>query len=153
VTVVNGPYVPGPDENGSATGILASFYNYPALGYPAVIFDLGTVTVQGSYKQIMDHVRSFSAMPHYLAVTDGLRIDGTSPNLTATYNLTVVGLLPPGTIYGTAPEAASNQSQGGFGGPAGPRGPGGPPPGIPTGKMGGPGGPTAGGGKMGGASN
>jgi hypothetical protein len=119
VTVISGPYVQGPDPSAPATGILASFYNYPALGFPAVIFDLGTVTVQGTYAQIMNNIRSYKTMPHYLAVTDGLRIDGTSPNLTATYNLTIVGLLRSTVINGQAPEGTGGGNAGGMGGAMG----------------------------------
>ncbi len=148
VKVVNGPMIPAPDANGPANSLLQSFYNYPSAGFPVVIFDLGTVTVQGSYDRIMSHLRSFKSMPNYFAVTDGLRLDGTSPNLTATYNLTIVGYIRSNVIYGQAPEGQSGQ--GGPGGGGSPPGMGGPP-----GGMGGPPGVGAGprpGGRLGGAS-
>jgi hypothetical protein len=123
VKVINGPYVQGVDPSAPATSVLASFYNYPALGFPAVIFDLGTVTVQGTYGEIMKNIQAYKSMPHYLAVTDGLRIDGTSPNLTATYNLSIVGLLRSTVINGQAPEGAGGGNGGGGGaGPMGPAG-------------------------------
>jgi hypothetical protein len=128
IRVVNGPLVPIPDPNAPANSLLASFYNYQATGFPVVIFDLGAVTVQGNYNEIMNHVRSFKSMPNYLAVTDGLRLDGTSPNLTATYNLTIVGFIRANEVYAQAPEgqAPSGGGGGGFGGgPAGPGAPGG----------------------------
>jgi hypothetical protein len=138
VKVVNGPLIPIPDPNAPANSLLLSFYNYPSAGFPVVIFDLGTVTVQGNYDEIMSHVRAYKNMPRYLAVTDGLRIDGTSPNLTATYNLSIVGYIRSNVVYGQAPEGQSGQAGGA---PAG-----GPP-------MGGPpmGGPPMGGPPMGGA--
>ena len=121
VTVVNGPAVPFPDE--TAPTILANYFNYPAVPFPVVIFDLGSVTVRGNYSQIANHVRSWSTMPRYLAVTDGLQITGTSPQLTATYNLSVVGYIEVAGLYPPVPEggAASNS----------PSGPGGPGPGAP----------------------
>jgi hypothetical protein len=126
VTVVNGPAVPFPDE--TAPTILANYFNYPAVPFPVVIFDLGTVTVRGNYSQIANHVKSWSTMPRYLAVTDGLAITGTSPQLTATYNLSVVGYIEVNALYPPVPEggAASNS-------PGGPGGPGGAPPAPPTG--------------------
>ncbi|HSI73335.1 MAG TPA: hypothetical protein VK934_09160 [Fimbriimonas sp.] len=141
VEVINGPMVPVPDANAPANSLLASFYNFPGASFPVVIFDLGTVTVQGSYNEIMNHVRAYKNMPRYLAVTDGLRLDGTSPNLTATYNLTIVGYIRGTGVYGQAPEGGATGGQG-AGAPAGPGGP-------PRGP-GGPGGPPTGGaGKMG----
>ncbi len=139
VKVINGPQVPMFDASMPANQVLANFYNYPAIAFPVVIFDFGTITVQGTYKQIMDNVRSYKTMPRYLAVTDGLRIDGTTPNLTGTYNLSIVGfirskVIPPQVNEGAASSAGGG---GGFGGPGGPGGfgPGGP------GGFGGPGGP------------
>jgi len=117
VTVVNGPAVPFPDE--SAPTILANYFNYPAVPFPVVIFDLGTVTVRGNYSQIADHIRAWSTMPRYLAVTDGLQITGTSPQLTATYNLSVVGYIEVAGLYPPVPEGggAASNSPGGPGGP------------------------------------
>jgi len=144
VKILSGPYVPGPDPNASANSLLASFYNYPAIPFPVVIFDLGTVTVQGTYKQIFDNMRAWSRMPHYLAVADSLRLDGTSPVLTGTYNLTIVGFINGAVIAPPVPEAAmaSNTSPfgGGGGNPFGPGGPPGMPPGVggPGGRFGGP---------------
>jgi len=155
VKVVNSPLVPLLDPTMPANQILASFYNYPAIKFPVVIFDFGTITVQGTYKQIMDNVRAYKYMPHYLAVTDGLRIDGTSPNLTGTYNLTIVGFIrgkkiAPSVNEGAATSAAGGFGGGGFGGPGG-----GMPPGVPGMGRGGPGGGmppgVPGGGRKGGA--
>jgi len=119
-----GPRIPDPDEN--ASSILTSYYNYPALKFPIVIFDLGQVTVRGTYKQIMEHVQSFKNMPRYLAETDGLAITGTTPLLTATYNLTLVGYIRGSSIYPPVPEggASANSSGGGGGRNGGPALPG-----------------------------
>lgn len=125
VKVLSAPRVPEPDD--SAATILANYYNYPAIKFPVVIFDLGTVSVRGTYKQIMDNVRSYSTMPRYLAVVDGLRIEGTAPILTATYNLSLVGYIRGTKIYAPVPEgaaSATNSPGGGF--PATPGGRGGP---------------------------
>lgn len=147
VKVITSPMVRMLDANLPVNQILSSFYNYPALKFPVVIFDFGTITVQGTYKQITDNVRAYKDMPHYLAVTDGLRIDGTSPNLTGTYNLTVVGFIrTPKKVAPPVNEGAAASSAGmggGFPG-AGGRPPGvpggggfgGPPPGVPGGPMG-----------------
>ncbi|MFZ4506304.1 MAG: hypothetical protein ACOYON_01235 [Fimbriimonas sp.] len=114
ITVINGPSVPFPDDN--ASGILANYFNYPALRYPIVIFDFGTITVQGTYDQINNHVKSWAKMPRYLAVADGLRFEGTSPRLTGTYNLSVVGFLRGKEIFPAVPEGG-----GGGAAAAGPR--------------------------------
>jgi hypothetical protein len=116
VTVINGPLVPLVDPNLPANQVLTSFFNYPPFPFPAVVFDLGTITVQGTYDQIMNNVRSYKSMPHYLAVTDGLRLDGTSPILTGTYNLSIVGFIRDSSVYPDAPEGASGSTGGGMGG-------------------------------------
>ncbi len=103
VKVVNGPVVPLPPSD--PTKILLSYFNYPGLP-PVVIFDLGAVTVQGTYQQITDNVEAWSRMPHYLAVSDGLRLQGTSPLLTGTYSVSIVGFLqtdPTRPIYPAVP--------------------------------------------------
>lgn len=131
-----GPSIPTPTDN--ASEILASFYNYPAIAFPVVIFDLGTVTVEGTEAQIMENFRSWKNMPRYLAVADGLSITGTSPTLRGTYSVTVVGYIRGQQIFADLPEGAA--PAGGGGGPAGGRGFGGPP-----GGFGGPGRAGAGG--------
>ena len=115
VVVVNGPAVPFPDE--TAPTILANYFNYPAVPFPVVIFDLGTVTIRGNYSQIANHIRAWSTMPRYLAVTDGLQITGTSPQLTATYNLSVVGYIEVDGIYPPVPEGGGTASGAGGGAP------------------------------------
>lgn len=96
ITVINGPTLPAPPE--SADTILQSYYNYPSVEFPVVIFNLGQVTVKGSYEQITDHVRAWSDFPNYLAVTDGLSISGTGRTLTATYSLSIVAYIRASAI-------------------------------------------------------
>jgi len=136
VEVVNGPYIPGIEDNVRASDILASYYNYPALPFPVVIYDLGQVTVRGTYEQITAHVRAYSSMPQFLAVADGLAITGTSPNLTGTYNLQLVGFIRGNNIFPGLPEGAGGGQGGAQGGMMGMGGP-------PMGMMG-PGGPGRG---------
>ena len=116
VRVIQGPSIPlAPDDPGK---ILGGYFNYPVLP-PVVIFDLGAVTVEGTYQQICDNMRAWSRMPHFLAVADGLRLQGTSPKLTGTYAVSIVGFLqtdptrpifppiPDGGRITVAPAAAS----------------------------------------------
>jgi hypothetical protein len=108
VTVVTGPLIPAPEE--SAESILANYYNYPAIPFPVVVFDLGSVTVRGTYEQIMAHVRSYSTMPRYLAVADGLSLTGTAPVLTGTYNLSIVGYIRGSKIFPPIPQGGATVS-------------------------------------------
>lgn len=152
VTVVNGPSIPMPEPN--STAVLSNYFNYPAVSFPVLIWDLGAVTIRGTYKQISDHVRAWSRMPNYLAVTDGLQITGTSPMLTATYNLSLVGYIEVDALYPALPEGGAPAGGGGAPGPGGPGGspfgsgaggpPGGPPGGFPGGRGGPGGGPPVG---------
>ena len=130
VKVVGGVNVPTIQDSETAESLLAGFYNYPAVPFPVVIFDFGTVTVTGTYDQILANVRGYKSMKRYLAVADGLRISGTSPYMTGTYNLTVVGFIRAKEV---APEAkaiidggsanGANGAPGGFGGQGGPGAP------------------------------
>jgi hypothetical protein len=122
VRVISGPSIPQPDQSGAT--ILASYYNYPAIAFPVVIFDLGPVTVQGTYEQITRNVRAWSSMPRYLAVADGLTISGTSPNLTGTYNLTLVGFVRAKAVFPPVPEGVAATNATGGGGRGGVPGPG-----------------------------
>lgn len=126
VTVLNGPVVPFPDQD--ASRIVSTYYNYPAIPFPVVIFDLGTITVQGTYDQIKQNVKGWSEMPNYLAVADGLTLNGTSPVLTASYSVSMVGYIRGEKIYpavpeGAAPSGGGGAAGGGGGRPAGPTGP------------------------------
>lgn len=110
VIVEQGPEIPAPDMN--ATSIVASYYNYPAVNFPVVIYDLGQVVVRGTYAQITQNMRAWSTMPNYLAVADGLSITGTSPNMTGRYNLTVVGFIRGSQIFPPVPEGAAGSAPG-----------------------------------------
>lgn len=107
VKEIEGPYVPGVTDSDSPNGVLASYYNYPAVPFPVVIYDLGQVRIKGTYEQIMAHVKSWSKMPRYLAVTEGLALSGTAPTLTATYNLTIVGFVRHNAIYPNVPDGGA----------------------------------------------
>lgn len=140
VEVVVGPRVPDPPTEPGE--VLPTYFNYPTTPYPVAIFDLGTVTVRGTWSEISQNVRSWATMPNYLAVTDGLQVSGTSPELTATYNVTVVAFIRgkkiAPEILAAAPGGAAPAAPGfgappaGGGAPAGFRPPGAPP-GMPTG--------------------
>lgn len=122
VTIVAGPQIPFPSEN--ATNIVETFFNFPSLPFPVVMFDLGTVTVRGTYDQINAHVRAWSSMPNYLAVADGLVLEGTTPVMLANYNLSIVGFIRGDEIYPPVPEGAAAGGGGGGGGGAPGPGPG-----------------------------
>jgi hypothetical protein len=120
VLVLNGPAIPFPSDNPS--DVVANFFNYPAIPFPVVIFDLGQVTVQGTYEQIKANMKAWTHMPNYLAVADGLTLNGTAPILTGTYNLSMVGYIRGKVIYptlkqaGPAPAPAAGGGGGGGGG-------------------------------------
>lgn len=117
VVVINGPRIPFPEDNSTAT--LANYFNYPPFEYPIVIWELGTVTVQGNYSQICDNMRAWSTMKGYLAVASNLNLSGTSPQLTGTYNLVVVGFIRGNKFFGGVNEGqgASTGSTGSAGSP------------------------------------
>ncbi|MBS1723521.1 MAG: hypothetical protein JSS66_11270 [Armatimonadetes bacterium] len=118
VTVVNGPRIPDPPANAAQ---IVEYYNYPAIRFPVLIFDLGQVTVRGTYSQITENMRGWTNMPNYLAVADGLQLTGTTPTMTGTYNLTLVAYIRSDLIAPPVPEGGS-----GGGGNNGPGVPGGP---------------------------
>ena len=116
----DGPYILDPGQSPST--ILADFFNYPAIPFPVVIFDLGTINVSGTYEQITANVRAWSRMPNYLAVADGLRIDGTSPHMTGAYAVSIVGYVHGNKLFTTLPETPGSGGGGTGGGGAGPGG-------------------------------
>jgi hypothetical protein len=122
VTVINGPEVPPFSD--SATNLVERDFNFPAVPFPIVMYDFGTVTVRGTLSQIFRNVEAWSEMPNFLAVTSGLRISGTSPNLTGTYALSLVGYIRGQHVSPPVPEGV---------GPAGQA------PGVPPGMPGAPG--------------
>lgn len=117
-----------------ATSILAADFNYPALSYPIMFFDLGTITVRGTMQQIMANFESWANMPNYMAVSHGLRFNGTSPVLTGTYQVSMVAYIRSDKVGAAVPEgpapSGGGSGGGGMGGGLGaPGGPGGGPPG------------------------
>ncbi len=90
-----------------ATRVMSDYYNYPAVPYPVVMWNLGQVQVQGTYEQIVANARAWKNMPNYLAMSDGLQIQGTGTLLTGTYNLVLVGYLRGKEIYPIVPEGAA----------------------------------------------
>lgn len=90
-----------------ASRIMSDFYNYPAVPYPVVMWNLGQVQVRGTYDQIMTNARAWKNMPNYLAMSDGLQIQGTGDILTASYNVVIVGYLRGDKLYPTVLEGAS----------------------------------------------
>ncbi len=144
VTVLQGALVPDPPT--TAETVLADYFGYPGMNFPACVFNMGTVTVQGTYAQISQNVRAWSRMPGYMAVVDGLTLSGTSPRLTASYSVTVVAIPRARVVAPAVPGGggvASTPGGGGFGGP--PAGFGGPPAGLggPPAGLGGPAGAFA----------
>lgn len=136
VKVLVGPYVTDPPQESDS--ILATYFNYPAIPFPVVIFNLGQVQVQGTWDQIMKNYQSWGHMPNFFAVSDGLQIAGTAPYLTGTYSVSVVGYIRGKTLFPTVPTLAVQSSTGGAGGGAaagggGPRAGG---PGMPGGAVG-----------------
>lgn len=113
----SGPRIPTPDDSPAA--VLAGFYNYPAIPFPVLIFDLGTIRVQGRWQQIMDHIHSYRNMPNYMAVVHGLNITGTSPLLTATYQLSMIGYIRQGQVHQLPPEDSGSASAAPGGAPGG----------------------------------
>lgn len=122
VTVVQGPVIPLPPNSASQ---IVEYYNFPAIKFPVLIFDLGTITVRGTYSQILENVRSWKYMPNYLAVADGLQLTGTTPTLTGTYNVSLVAYIRGDMIAPPVPDGGG----GGGNTPGGGGSPGGPPPG------------------------
>ncbi|MGE0002396.1 MAG: hypothetical protein AB7F50_03750 [Fimbriimonadaceae bacterium] len=114
VIVVQGPFVPVPTD--SATQLVESYFNYPAIRFPVAVFDLGQVTVRGTYDQITENMRAWKNMPKYLAVASGLQIQGTSPKLTGTYNVSLVAYIRGDKIAAPVPEVAGAPGGGAGGG-------------------------------------
>jgi hypothetical protein len=115
VKPIGGPAPEIPHPGSEPSTIMADYFNYPAIPFPVVICDLGTVTVEGTYNQIMTNVRSWANMPHYMAVSDGLSLTGTSPNMHGTYSVSLIGFIRGNKIFFAIPEVPAS-AQGGAGG-------------------------------------
>jgi Tfp pilus assembly protein PilO len=113
------PFVPMPSDSG--TQVAADMFNTPPLPFPVVIYDMGTVRVEGTYEQIMANVRAYKDMPEYYAVVHNLQIQGTAPKLTGSYQLSFIGYVRAKEIHPAVPEGADGGSGGGDAG-AGPAG-------------------------------
>jgi len=100
VTVITGPRVPAPPTDPDR--VLLGYFNFPAQP-PVLVFNLGQVTVKGTFQQISDNINAWSRMPHFLAVADGLRLQGTSPNLIGTYTVSIVGFVQVPTDHAIFP--------------------------------------------------
>jgi len=118
VKVISGPSIPDFPDN--PTTILEQGYNYPGYMFPVRVYDLGAVTVEGSLAQIRQNVESWSNMPRYFAVTDGLTITGTPPRLRGTYNLSIAMYIRAKDIYPPVPEGSADASNGTPGVPGAP---------------------------------
>lgn len=119
-----GPFVPFPTDN--ANDLVESYFNYPALPYPVAIWDLGTITVEGTYAQVIRHVRSWTDIPGYIASVRGLSVEGTDNRIRGTYNLVVVAFINTDMVAGGPGEqgrvpdiSPSSRQQGGSGGGGG----------------------------------
>lgn len=82
------------------------YFNFPAFPFPLAIWDLGPITVEGTYEQIMAHVRSWSLIPNYIAEVRGLSLTGTGPRIRGTYGLTLL-------VYINTKNVAGGPAQGG----------------------------------------
>ncbi len=102
VLVLKGPQIPFPSS--SASTIIESYFNYPAIPFPVTIFDLGQVMVEGTLDQLSLHMKAWNDMSHFFAITDGLKFLGTSPKIIATYNLSLVGFIRGHHIAPQVPE-------------------------------------------------
>lgn len=90
-------------------------------------FPLGTITVQGTFKNILAHVERWNKFKR-LVVADGLSLSGVSPRLTGTYTLTAY-IFTQGDASKAIQVPQATNANGGFGGGFG--GPGGMPEGEP----------------------
>ncbi|MCH8274882.1 MAG: hypothetical protein IH851_08830 [Armatimonadetes bacterium] len=112
-----GPFVPYPTE--LPNELVEFYFNFPALEFPVAIWDLGTLTVEGTWEQITNHVRSWSDIPGYVASVRGLAITGTGRRLEATYGLVVIAYINTPEVFGgpdddgKIPDVSPAQSAGG----------------------------------------
>jgi hypothetical protein len=127
VTIQKGPGVPPTTDN---PNILISdvFHFGKGLSYPCAVYPFKGIEVRGTFDKILKHFESWNKFPNYIALADGLKLSGTSPNLVGTYDLTVLVFPRGDSINGEQVnwlgDSGQDQSGGGFaGGPGGPGGP------------------------------
>ena len=121
VTVVNKQLsLPAPSSDPNAVNAPQPF-----------IYTIGSVRVRGTFPNIMKHVRRWNNF-NRLVLVDGLTLAGQSPQLEASYSLTIYEWAQntePGKIGPAFPWAGTGNGGPGGGGPGGFGAPGGGPPG------------------------
>lgn len=118
-----GPFVPYPTSQ--PNDLIAYYFNYPALPFPVAIWDLGQVTVQGTYTQVINNVRSWNKIPGYIASVRGVSLEGTGNTIRATYGLTVLAYVNTPWVFagpaegGGVPDISQAAAPAGAGTPSG----------------------------------
>lgn len=127
-----GPFIQPLGEDQAS--VLASL-NYPGYAFPVAVYELPNITVQGTYDQIIRNYKAWGNVPNYICTPDALQLNGTSPLLTATYNVIMVGYIRTTEIYPPAPDAvlAGGAAPAAAGAPAAAFGGAAPPAGTPGG--------------------
>ena len=138
---LGGLQVPFPTDQPNE--LVQYYFNFPAFPFPVAIWDLGPVTVEGTYDQIVGHIRSWSRIPNYIAEVRGLSLSGTGPRIRGTYGLTLVVYINTQNVSGgPGPDSGVPDISGGDQGGGGNQ----------TGTMANAGGPAPAGGRGGGAA-
>jgi len=109
IKVISGPLIPTPTSE--ASKIVEDYFNYPAIPFPVVIFDLGEISVQGNTEQIESHIKSWNNLPRFMALTHNLKLSGTSPKILATYDLSIIGYIRGNEISSYVPEPINKKDQ------------------------------------------
>lgn len=95
-----------------------------AVARPVFTYDLGTVSVRGTFDNVLNHVKRWNKFDR-LVLTDGLTLSGNSPNLVGTYSMRCFVFTHNFDKKGPSiPQAAGGTGFGGGGGGVG-GGPGG----------------------------
>jgi hypothetical protein len=79
-----------PDFGDNPNKLVTDYFHYGTLKFPCAVLSCGTVSVRGTFERILRHVERWNDLPNYIALADGLTLQGTSPNLIGTYNLLVI---------------------------------------------------------------
>lgn len=91
--------------------------NPNGITYSLLTYNLGSFTVTGDFRSILDHVRDWNNFGRLVRV-DGLTLNGQSPNMTGTYTVTMF-IIPYGGVGPEIPMAGGGGPGGGGGGGAG----------------------------------